>query len=50
MDDMTAEQWDAFETAVTARLDQLTCDQLRALYTEEAYTAQSARILQDEDA
>jgi hypothetical protein len=47
MDDMTPEQWDAFETAVTAKLDQLTCDQLRAMYPGEAVTAQSARMLQE---
>ena len=40
------EQWNTFETAVIAKLDQLTCAQLRALYPVEATAAESARMLQ----
>jgi hypothetical protein len=41
------EQWNTFETAVIAKLDQLTCAQLRALYPVEATAAESARMLQE---
>jgi len=46
---MTTEdqQWDAFETGATAKLDQLTCDQLRALYSVGAQDAASALLIAD---